>query len=80
MHGDLSSHLHSKECNELIEILKNCHQERFFGKWAGACSSIDVKVRRCLKLERLQRVQANNQSAVARHQLFQERMKQRSAE
>jgi len=78
MHGDLSSHLHSKECNDLISELQKCHQEQFFGKWVGACNQIDVKVRRCLKNERLERQTKNNEAAAVKHQLFQERLKGKS--
>ncbi|TDG48189.1 hypothetical protein AWZ03_005364 [Drosophila navojoa] len=56
MHTDLSAHLHTPACNQLIEELKACHDNNAFGKFIGICNSIDDKVVKCLKAERVARV------------------------
>ncbi|XP_076055864.1 protein Abitram-like isoform X3 [Oratosquilla oratoria] len=51
MHPDLSKHLHSEECNRLIERLNVCHEENKFRKFLGACNDIDRELNQCLKQE-----------------------------
>lgn len=59
MHTDLSSHLHTDECNVLIANLLKCHDDHPFKKFMGHCNNDDVLMRRCLKNERLTRATAN---------------------
>ncbi|KHN84202.1 COX assembly mitochondrial protein 2 -like protein [Toxocara canis] len=58
---DLSPHLHTAECNFLIELLRNCQAENRLGKMFGACSYWDEAVWQCTKQERIWRRNNNPQ-------------------
>ncbi|KAK4871989.1 hypothetical protein RN001_016113 [Aquatica leii] len=64
MHTDLAPHLHSKECNELINLLQNCHIDNPLRKFFGYCNDFDRKVVTCLKNERLARRQRNYEKSL----------------
>ncbi|XP_073820148.1 COX assembly mitochondrial protein 2 homolog [Musca autumnalis] len=63
MHTDLSPHLHTSHCNELIEALKRCHEDHKLAKFVGYCNSFDSAVVKCLKQERIARSAANRAKA-----------------
>lgn len=48
MHQNLASHLHSDECNILIDEYKKCMEENKYGRFIGTCSSFQRKVEKCL--------------------------------
>ncbi|CAG9855169.1 unnamed protein product [Phyllotreta striolata] len=64
MHTDLSAHLHNKTCNELIQLLSQCHSENPFLKFFGVCNPEDDKVVKCLKEERLERRRINYEKSL----------------
>lgn len=63
MHTDLSQHLHSDKCNELIRLLQKCHDDHPFKKFFGYCNHEDAVMLRCLKEERLARRALNRKKS-----------------
>uniref|UniRef100_A0AC34R354 COX assembly mitochondrial protein n=1 Tax=Panagrolaimus sp. JU765 TaxID=591449 RepID=A0AC34R354_9BILA len=56
---DLSPHLHTEECNKLVEIMRRCFDEHPLKRYFGACSIWDEAVWQCTHMERIWR-RSNN--------------------
>lgn len=51
MHPNLAKHLHSSECNILIEEYEKCMAEHKFSKFLGTCAKIQAKMEQCIQNE-----------------------------
>lgn len=55
MHTSLAPHLHTSECNKIIEAMLKCYSDHKFRKFFGYCDELDTQMRKCTKAERLER-------------------------
>ena len=76
MHPDLSSHLHTSECNDLIKALVRCHEEKKYGRFFFGCNAEDTAMSRCLKQELENRRRENNKRAKEDRELRWKRMEE----
>ncbi|KAG8563135.1 hypothetical protein GDO81_015953 [Engystomops pustulosus] len=68
--ADLSPHLHTEECNVIINLLKQCHLDNKFLKYFGQCNEIDREMRKCLRKE----YEDKRDESRARSQRFKEKL------
>jgi len=73
MHSDLAPHLHSPECNQLIEALRDCHQQNKFGRFLGFCNDANNAMLKCLKKEREEKRKINYGKSRAKQQRIREK-------
>lgn len=74
MHTDLSPHLHTPECNQIINDLKACHANNKLGRFIGYCNDLDNLVVKCLKQERVNRSAANRAKAREQQRIVREKI------
>ncbi|XP_066155407.1 COX assembly mitochondrial protein 2 homolog [Euwallacea fornicatus] len=81
MHTDLSPHLHTDVCNEIIKVLRQCWTDHPRLKYLGKCDHEYVEMIKCLKQERINRRQKNFEMSKQRKEklnnLFKEQSKAR---
>lgn len=59
-------HLHTKDnraCEEVMQILDECHARGFMWKAIGMCNGAKTNVNRCLRAQRLERTAKNREVA-----------------
>ncbi|XP_076449292.1 COX assembly mitochondrial protein 2 homolog [Babylonia areolata] len=59
MHPDLARHLHTPQCNALIEALQRCHVEHPVKMYMGYCNDMERAMTKCLKRERIDKRRQN---------------------
>ncbi|XP_031633294.1 COX assembly mitochondrial protein 2 homolog [Contarinia nasturtii] len=75
MHPDLSPHLHTDECNKIVQELFACRKEHSFLKFFGKCNGPYDRMLACMKKERVAKRDSNAQNAKEQQALRRERMK-----
>lgn len=83
MHTDLSPHLHTDECNNIINLLRQCRIDHPATKWIGKCNPEYDEMTKCLKRERLARRKKNFEASLERKErlnvIFKEQAKMRDS-
>ncbi|XP_055323397.1 COX assembly mitochondrial protein 2 homolog [Sitodiplosis mosellana] len=75
MHPDLSPHLHTDECNKLVQELFACRKDNLFLKFFGKCNTPYDRMLACMKQERLARRAKNAETARQKQELVREKVK-----
>nr|CAH0110401.1 unnamed protein product [Daphnia galeata] len=79
MHSNLSPHLHTPECNQMIQLLLACHKENPVGRFVGFCNKQDTLMVACLKKERETYRNLNAEKSKIKKEEVQRRLKEQSS-
>ncbi|XP_072024443.1 COX assembly mitochondrial protein 2 homolog [Amphiura filiformis] len=63
MHSDLAPHLHTPECNAIIQKYLQCQKDNPWKRFLGECGSLDTAMNKCLKKEREANRQENHRKS-----------------
>ncbi|MCJ1352833.1 MAG: hypothetical protein MMC33_002817 [Icmadophila ericetorum] len=72
-------HLHTKDnkgCEEVMQILDECHARGFLYKATGGCNAAKRDVNMCLRAERLERTARNRELAKKEREKIKEKWKE----
>lgn len=72
-------HLHTKTnrgCEEVMNILDECHARGFLFKVVGGCNKAKQDVNKCLRAERLERTAKNREIAKAERERIERKWKE----
>ncbi|MCJ1243039.1 hypothetical protein MMC30_000235 [Trapelia coarctata] len=72
-------HLHTKNnrgCEEVMQILDECHARGFLYKAIGGCNKAKQDVNMCLRAERLERTAANREKAKVEREKIKEKWRE----
>jgi len=51
MHSSLARHLHTEECNKLIDQYMKCAAENKFAQYMGVCTQVKQHMEKCIQNE-----------------------------
>ena len=81
MHTPLDAHLHTEECNKIIQELQRCRDETGkLGQLFGACNDLYNQMRRCTKAERLARTKKHLETSKEKQLKYNETIKKNQEE
>jgi len=69
-------HLHTKDnkaCEEVMDILDECHARGFLWKSMGMCNDAKTAVNKCLRAQRLERTRLNREAAKIKREQIKEK-------
>lgn len=68
--------MHSAGCEEVMQILDECHARGFLYKAIGGCNKAKQDVNMCLRAERLERTAANREKARVEREKIKEKWRE----
>jgi len=74
MHPDLSPHLHTEACNDIVRNLFRCRKENRITQALGACNSFNDDMLECFHQERLARREKNREKARNKNEIFKQKL------
>ncbi|KAL1492886.1 hypothetical protein ABEB36_011060 [Hypothenemus hampei] len=78
MHTDLSPHLHTDKCNDLIRLFRECRIDHPLTKFVGKCDHEYIQMTRCLKQERINKRQRSIEMSKVHKKELHQRLRERA--